>query len=35
VIGLAAYLEKGSDPWVWMPHEINRRETANPFATAH
>lgn len=34
VIGLAAYLEKGSDPWTWMPQEIDQRESANPFATA-
>lgn len=34
VIGLAAFLEKGTDPWTWMPSEIEKRETANPFATA-
>ena len=34
VIGLAAYLEKGTDPWTWMPEEIDQRNTANPFATA-
>lgn len=34
VIGLAAYLEKGTDPWKWMPKEIEQRSTANPFATA-
>jgi hypothetical protein len=34
VIGLAAYTEKGFDPWTWMPKEINQRETAQPFATA-
>jgi len=33
VIGLAAFLEKGSDPWTWMPKEIDQRETATPFAT--
>lgn len=33
VIGLAAYLEQGSDPWKWMPKEIQLRDTANPFAT--
>lgn len=34
VIGLAAYLEQGTDPWKWMPKEIEQRNTANPFATA-
>jgi hypothetical protein len=34
VIGLAAYTEKGADPWTWMPIEVNQRQTANPFATA-
>lgn len=34
VIGLAAFLEKGADPWTWMPSEIEKRESANPFATA-
>jgi len=34
VIGLAAYTEKGADPWTWMPSEVLQRETANPFATA-
>lgn len=34
VIGLAAFLEKGRDPWTWMPDEIQTRETATPFATA-
>ncbi|MCF7674616.1 MAG: hypothetical protein K9N23_17025 [Akkermansiaceae bacterium] len=34
VIGLAAFLEKGRDPWTWMPDEIQKRETATPFATA-
>jgi hypothetical protein len=33
VIGLAAYLEKGTDPWKWMPKEIEQRDTARPFAT--
>lgn len=33
VIGLAAFLEKGADPWTWMPDEIKRRQDANPFAT--
>jgi len=35
VIGLAAYLEQGTDPWKWMPKEIEKRDTANPFATEH
>lgn len=34
VIGLAAYTEKGMDPWTWMPAELNQRASANPFATA-
>ena len=34
VIGLAAFTEKGADPWTWMPTEVNQRQTANPFATA-
>ena len=34
VIGLAAYTERGSDPWTWMPSEVQQRSTANPFATA-
>ena len=33
VIGLAVYTEKGADPWTWMPAEMQKRETANPFAT--
>lgn len=34
VIGLAAFTEKGFDPWTWMPQEIKMRDTAQPFATA-
>lgn len=34
VIGLAVYTQKGADPWTWMPGEIQKRETANPFAVA-
>ena len=34
VIGLAVFTEKGVDPWTWMPDEVNRRKTANPFAEA-
>jgi hypothetical protein len=33
VIGLAAFLERGSDPWTYMPKEIQQRSTAQPFAT--
>ncbi|HEY8961389.1 MAG TPA: hypothetical protein VIM57_04225 [Luteolibacter sp.] len=34
VIGLAVYTPKGASPWTWMPDEVNRRNTANPFAPA-
>jgi len=34
VIGLAVYTPKGADPWTWMPKEIEKRDTANPFAKA-
>ncbi|MCH7226354.1 hypothetical protein [Haloferula sp. A504] len=34
VIGLAVFGEKGADPWKWMPDEVERRESATPFATA-
>lgn len=34
VIGLAVYTCKGIDPWTWMPGEIQKRETASPFAAA-
>jgi len=33
VIGLAVFTEKGVNPWTWMPDEVNRRITAQPFAT--
>ena len=33
VIGLAVFTEKGVNPWTWMPDEVNRRVTAQPFAT--
>ena len=34
VVGLAVYTCKGIDPWTWMPGEIQKRETASPFAAA-
>ncbi|MGL4401706.1 MAG: hypothetical protein ACRCXD_17735 [Luteolibacter sp.] len=34
VIGLAVFTRKDVNPWTWMPQEINRRETAQPFAQA-
>ena len=34
VIGIAVFTEKGVNPWTWMPDEVNRRVTAQPFATA-
>lgn len=34
VIGLAVFTQKGVDPWKWMPDEIRRRDSANPFAVA-
>ena len=33
VIGLAVFTQQGVNPWTWMPDEINRRYTAQPFAT--
>jgi hypothetical protein len=33
VIGLAVFTQKGVDPWTWMPDEVNRRISAQPFAT--
>ncbi|MCX6880133.1 MAG: hypothetical protein NTW21_40970 [Verrucomicrobia bacterium] len=32
VIGLAVFSQKGVSPWTWMPDEVNRRTTAQPFA---
>lgn len=32
VIGLAVFRQKGVNPWTWMPDEVNRRITAQPFA---
>ena len=34
VIGLAVFTPKGVNPWTWMPEEVNRRKSANPFAAA-
>lgn len=34
VIGLAVFTQKGVDPWTWMPAEVDRRNTAQPFAVA-
>jgi len=34
VIGLAVFTPAHSDPWTWMPQEIQRRGTAKPFAEA-
>ena len=34
VIGLAIFTQKNVNPWIWMPEEVNRRETAQPFAQA-
>jgi hypothetical protein len=33
VIGLAVFTAKGIDPWAWMPAEVYRRNSAQPFAT--
>lgn len=34
VIGIAVFTQKNVNPWTWMPDEIKRRDTAQPFATA-
>ncbi len=34
VIGLAVFTQKGVDPWTWSSGEVNRRNSANPFAVA-
>ncbi len=34
VIGIAVFTQKNVNPWTWMPAEVNRRDTAQPFATA-
>lgn len=34
VIGLAVFTQKGVDPCKWMPSEVQRRTSANPFAVA-
>ncbi len=33
VIGIAVFTQKNVNPWTWMPDEVRRRETAQPFAT--
>ena len=33
VIGIAVFTQKNLNPWTWMPDEVNRRDTAQPFAT--
>ncbi len=34
VIGIAVFTQKNVNPWTWMPDEMNRRNSAQPFATA-
>jgi len=34
VIGIAVFTQKNVNPWTWMPAEVNRRDTAQPFAKA-
>lgn len=34
VIGIAVFTQKGVNPWTWMPSEVNKRSTAQPFAPA-
>jgi hypothetical protein len=34
VIGLAVFTRKGVDPWTWSSGEVNRRNSASPFAVA-
>jgi len=34
VIGIAVFTQKNVNPWTWMPDEVNRRNIAQPFATA-
>jgi hypothetical protein len=34
VIGLAVFTQKDVSPWTWTSEEVNRRETAQPFAQA-
>ncbi len=34
VIGIAVFTQKGVSPWTWMPSEIKKRDTANPFSSA-
>lgn len=32
VIGMAVFTQAGVDPWTWMPKEVEKRNTASPFA---
>lgn len=34
VIGLAVFTQKGVNPWTWTSGEVQRRDSANPFAAA-
>jgi len=34
VIGIAVFTQKNVNPWTWMPDEVSRRDTAQPFAKA-
>lgn len=34
VIGIAVFTQKDVNPWTWMPREVQRRDTAQPFAKA-
>ena len=34
VIGIAVFTQKDVNPWTWMPGEVQRRDTAQPFAKA-
>lgn len=34
VIGIAVFTQKNVNPWTWMSAEVNRRDTAQPFAKA-
>jgi hypothetical protein len=34
VIGLAVFTQKGVNPWTWNSGEVNRRNSASPFAVA-
>jgi hypothetical protein len=34
VIGLAVFTQKGVNPWTWTFGDVNRRNSASPFAVA-